>query len=404
MAFKLKIWHVIAIALVVAVYMGWISIPYFQGGGGAPLPPGTTPPSGTITHPAAQLQLQVVDFITSGGITTATTTVDFSQASSGVFNLLTQADTMTHASNPDTYNVFYADGAELIIHADCTGNPTNGLDYYDGWYYVVVHEGNPIYYLKPSMLQIVTTQPYTYRVTLAGAQQTGSVVTWTSGTTNYWDLGKLFLFPRTAAAGLNLYLTYSGTTLSSVTDGSTWLSTSSTANATLAGTSEHLSFLTTFDNANLGWGWSDYGVTTQGEVVEYAPFLVMSTNMSAIDTAQLQAEGWKPINDNTLYAEKAFYKQIGPFYTSKGSIASPPAIQVPVYDAAAASGGYIFRFWILDMQREANVQIGSTTTTIPTAYGMMTSYGPGAMVQATAYSTSSGKGSGSAIVCWATKS
>ena len=131
MAFKLKIWHVIAIALVVAVYMGWISIPYFQGGGGAPLPPGTTPPSGTITHPAAQLQLQVVDFITSGGITTATTTVDFSQASSGVFNLLTQADTMTHASNPDTYNVFYADGAELIIHADCTGNPTNGLDYYD---------------------------------------------------------------------------------------------------------------------------------------------------------------------------------------------------------------------------------------------------------------------------------
>jgi hypothetical protein len=125
--------------------------------------------------------------------------------------------------------------------------------------------------------------------------------------------------------------------------------------------------------------------------------------MTAIDTAQLNAEGWKPINDNTLYAEKAFYKPLTAMYTTKGSICDPPAIQVPVYDAAAATGSYIFKFWIIDFQLESSFAIGSSSTTVPTAYGMITAFGPAAMVQARAYTTVSGLANNQAITCWASK-
>jgi hypothetical protein len=126
--------------------------------------------------------------------------------------------------------------------------------------------------------------------------------------------------------------------------------------------------------------------------------------MTAIDTGQLASEGWLPINDNTLYAEKAYYKVLAPMFTTKGSILAQQSIPVPTYCAAASAARYIFRFWILDVQLLSSVAIGSTTTTVPTAYGMVTALGPGVMVQATAYSTSSGVGSGQAITCWATKS
>ena len=401
MAFKIKGWHVLVLILGFALLSGWITVPYWNPPT-TTTPPGTQPPTGTITHPAAQIQLQVADFIQNTGVTTATTTVDFCQASGGIFDLLKQADTMTHATNPDTYNVFYPDGTELIIHADCSGNPTNGLAYYDGWFYVVLHEGNQVYRLTPSMLQVQGSSPsYTYKVSTAGAQASGSVVTWTSGTTNFWDLGKIYIMPRTTAAGLNLAITYGATTLSSVTDGSTWVTGSSTANATLAGNTEHLNFVVDFDSANLGWGWKLYGISTSGMFNEYTPILAFSTNMTAIDTAQLNAEGWKPINDNTLYAEKAFYKPLTAMYTTKGSICDPAAIQVPVYDAAASAGKYIFKFWIIDFQLESSFAIGSSSTTVPTAYGMITAFGPAAMIQARAYTTSSGAGSNQAITCWA---
>ncbi len=105
-----------------------------------------------------------------------------------------------------------------------------------------------------------------------------------------------------------------------------------------------------------------------------------------------------------MYAEKAYYKIVGPYYTTKGSITPAQSIPVPTYCAEAASGMYIFKFWLIDVQLPTSIAIGSATTTVPTAYGLMTAYGPGAMVQARAYSTSSGAGSGQAITCWVTKS
>lgn len=388
----------IAVGVLVIVlcgaFFGWWSLQP-----GTPTTPGVTPP--TTGHESAILQLQVVNYIGRAGVTTATTTADVNLAVNGVFDLLVQSDTLTIASNPDLMAVYYPEGSELLIRVGCVGNPTNGLDYYDGWYYVKLVEGNPVYYVTPSMLTPVSTSPtYTYKVSTAGAQVTGDIVSWTSGTTHYWDIGKLCMYPRQAAADFDIYLTYANLDLASVTDGSTWVDTDAeiTANATLASDDEIFHFAMEAGNADLGWGWPLYVVTQQGQFKQYNSFLIMSTTMTAIGNSKLANYGWKPINDGTLYTEKAFYYDVtanmGPLYPTKGS---KLAFTVPIpidATAATASTAYLFKVWAMDCQLESDVAVGATTTSLPTAYGMVTSYGPGALIQASAYTASSGAGSG----------
>lgn len=357
------------------------------------------------THAAAQIQFSVVDFILKSGIT-SNCVADISKATNGVFDFMTSADpSITVDSAPEQGAQFFPDGAEIIIHADCTGDPTGGAEYYDGWYYCKLHEGNSIYFLTFDMLQKVSS--YTYKVSTSGAAKTGYVVTWTSGTTNYWDIGHVYIFPRLSADNFDIYLTYQGQDLAKVTAGGTasnFIDTDAeiTANATLASTNEDLKFAMYGGAASLGWGWSVLGVTTEGEVVEYEPVIIVSTAMTAIGVQDFLDEGWKSIADGTLYAEKAFYKPIGPYYPSKGSKIDF-TVNIPIDSAAAASStAFLFRVWIIDMQRTANVAIGSVTTTMPTAYGFINAYGPQAAIQARAYTTSSGAGSGEALRVYCT--
>lgn len=370
--------------------------------GQSPEPPPTPPAE---PHPASQIQLSVFDYITRASVTTATTTADFCKADeSGVFNFMQTADTITVSSTPDQSTQFFAQGSKIIIHVSCTGNPTGGLDYYDGWYYVELADGNPVYHLTEDMLSVVSTNPYKYTVSTAGAEKTGYVVAFTSGTTNYWDIGQLYIYPRLSAANFDLYLTYQGTTLAKVTDGSSWVDTDAeiTANATLASTDEDLTLSMYGGAASLGWGWPLYVISSQGEFQVYKPVIIMSTTMTSIGTTELQNEGWVGISDGTLYAEKAFYKVLDPEYPAKG-FKVDFSINIPIDSSAAASSTkFLFKFWIIDIQYEPNVQIGSVTTSIPTAYGFITSYGPGAMIQAKAYSTSSGAGTGEVLRVYCT--
>ena len=375
-------------------YFGYIT--WFTPTPTTPSIPGVTPPTGE----SAVIQLQTVNYIGRAGFTTSTVTTDACLAVGGVFNFLVQTDTLAQASNPDTMAVYYPEGAEVILHTGCTGNPTNGLDYYDGWYYVKLGVGNPVYYLTPSMLTAVSTSPYTYSVSTSGAQTTGDIVTWTTGTTHYWDIGKLNLYPRIAAAGFDTYLTYASADLAKVEDGATWIDTAGeiTANATLASDDEVFYFEMHAQHADIGWGWPLYVISQQGEFKQYNTFIIVTTDMTALGNTKMTNYGWKAINDGTLYTEKAYYYDVtanmGPQYPTKGSKLSF-TVTIPIdASAATASTEYLWKLWTLDCQLESDVAVGATTTSLPTAYGMVTAYGPGALVQATAYSTSSGAGTG----------
>jgi hypothetical protein len=425
----IKAWHVIVGIFVILVVTGYINLSGLLGGilGGPQIiytaPDGTTFtnynnyliymdanfPNVDVddqdipdtTRDPATLQFSTYNFVTRTAVTTATTTADITKAVNGKFDLMTSADTLTVSSTPDQTAQYFSEGDEIIIRVDCTGNPTNGLDYYDGWYYVKIKEGNSIYFLTRDM---VSGTPGNYVVNTAGAQKTTSKVVYTSGTTPYWDIGQLYLYPRQAVADFDIYLTYSGVDLASVTDGSTWVDTAAeiTANATMADTDEDITFSMYAGNADLGWGWPTLVVTSTGELKEYEAVLIFSTAMTSIGTQDFLDEGWKAINDGTLYAEKAFYKVIGPYYPAKGAKSSF-SVNIPINSAAAAaSTAFLSKLWVIDLQNPDNVAIGSVSTSVPTAYGFVTAYGPGAMVQAKAYTTSSGAGSGNVLQVYIT--
>jgi hypothetical protein len=432
MAMTNKDWLIIGIAAVLLLAMtGYITLPNL---GGTPPPPGgqqfvcpygdgqtftsqaalnahiasahagTTPPPVT-THSDAVPKVEYVNSVTGADIAATTLYADVFRATGGVFNFLTRYDVVASSATTgaQTLTALVSDGSELIVHVAETANPTNGLDYYDTWYYLICHEGNPIYKLTISMLTAASTSPsYTYRVSTTGAATTGYTVGWVGGTTNYWNFGKFAINPRVDEAGINEYITYAGTTLSSVVDGATWVTSGSTANASLAGDTEHITVSLTWDHASNGWGWPMLVVGSTGQMQEYKAVIMVTTNMTAIDSGQFQQEGWSPISDGTLYAEKGFYTTIGPYVPISGQYPAQVNIQVPVYaGSAAGSTMYEFKFWLMDIQLLSNVAMGVTSTTAPTAYGVY-QLGPGQVEGDSGFSTSSGKGATNQDECFLT--
>lgn len=375
--------------------------------------PGEQPEGQVITpveRDAAQIQFTIVDYVQRGaGMTTATTYLDVCKAeASGKFDLMNNDDAVTVATAVDQSASFYAEGDKLLLKAACSGNPTGGLDYVDGWHYVVLKEGNPIYMVDGE--DAFSGSAGAYTINTAGLETTGYVVTYTSGTTNYWDVGKLFVYPRLSAANFDTYLSYGVTTLASVTDGSTWVDTVGeiTANATLSSAlnTEKLTFTMKGGAANVGWGMPLLVVSSSGKIEQHDAMLIMSTAMTAIGTQKLLDAGWKQIQDNTLYAEKAFYydltENMDGQMPAKGQILEF-SVNIPFDPSAAAvATAFLTKVWAIDIQNPDNVAIGSSTTTVLTAQGMVTAYGPGAMIQASAYTASSGAGSGRILQAYIT--
>jgi hypothetical protein len=213
------------------------------------------------------------------------------------------------------------------------------------------------------------------------------------------------VYPRAAPASFHTYFTYAGTgVLAKVEDGSSWVDTDAeiTANATLGSTDEDAYFEVYVNTTNLGWGWPQMVTTTTGEIKNYEAVVIMASNLTALDSSDLTAEGWKQINDNTLTTEKAFYKKLGPYYTTKGSKVDFK-VKIPLdTSAVVASSVGLFKLWVLDFQLEQNVAIGSVTTAIPTVYGFLGEYGPDAAIYASAFSTSSGASTGRVLQSYLT--
>jgi len=366
--------------------------------------PPVIPPIGT-TMPDAQPYLEVVNSVTKAALASTTTAyVDVFRATSGQFDFLNRFDSFVMATEPDAGNSMIPDGSALVFHCSETANPTSGLDHYDTWFYAIAHVGNTIYALDSANFVVASTVPYRYTINTAGATPTGYTVSWTSGTTPYWNFGKLYVHPRTALASMNMVLQYSTTTLSSVANGATWVTTGSTANATLAGKSEHIQMALTFDDVSNGWGYTMLAVGSAGQINTYKSIIMFTTNMTAIDQGQLQAEGWSAISDSVLYAEKAFYTTIDACVPTAGQKAADKYILIPVYSTAAATSTmYTFKFWVMDLQQTVNVGQGSTTIGVPTAYGV-SQIGPGIVIHGCAFTVAAGIGATQQLQCFVTTS
>jgi len=368
--------------------------------------PPVIPPIGT-TMPDAQPYLEVTDSVRKSSLASTTTAyVDIFRGVSGQFDFLNRFDSFVMATEPNAGHSMIPDGSALVFHCSETANPatSTGLDYYDTWFYAIAHVGNTIYALDSANFVVASTVPYRYTINTAGATPTGYTVSWTSGTTPYWNFGKLFIHPRTALADMNMILQYSTTTLASVADGATWIRDTTTANATIAGKSEHITMALTFDGTSNGWGYTMMAVGSAGQINTYKPVIIMSTNMTAIDQGQLQAEGWSGVADSTLYAEKAFYKVLDACIPTSGQKAVDYRIPIPVYSTAAAtSSPFIFKFFVMDLQQTVNVAQGSTTTGVPTAYGV-SQVGPSIAIHGAAYTVASGIVSTEQIQCCITTS
>jgi hypothetical protein len=406
---NVKTEHIIIVALIVVLagsYFGYINL---QKGTLSTQPVGTTPvpytpgpsvpttPTGT-TNPDAVLYLEVADAVLGTDVSTGTTTVDVCKSTSGVFNFALAYDTKTQAANPQAMNTLYKDGSEIILHVDCTGNPTHGTSYYDGWYYTIVHQGNPIYQLQYNdFVQVAGSPAFTYSISqsaLATNPITG-YVSWTTGIYNtpFWNLGKIYIFPRTTNS-LTETVSYQFAKLAAVSDAATWVNgtTMPTANGTLASTSESLTFSMQLNYANIGYGWPILYVTGAGQIINYQPTIIFTTSMLAIGSGPLTSAGWSPLQDTTLYAEKGFYKLLTPQFTGKNSVLTF-SIPIPI-DAsnAAKATKYKFSFWILDCENPNAVALGTTSTSAPTAYGFITAYGPQSIIEPMGYTSSSGAG------------
>jgi hypothetical protein len=393
---------ILAVGILVPGSIPFINPPEASSGNNPYIPNDNTPDNTDNTDNttpdiySGALYLEVINAVTGTGVTTSTTTVDVVAATNGVFNLISGTfDTKAQAANPQGMNTIWNEGTELIIMPDCTGNPSNGLDYYPAMYYVKLGNGATIYELdSANCFELVSSSPATYRInTNAATPLSQAVAKYTSSNVYYWNLGKLAMYPRQAAADFDMYLSYNGADLASVTDASTWVDTDAeiTANATLSDDNEEVTFTMVGGNANLGWGRRFFVVNQNGFIEEYGAVIMFTTNMVGIG----KPSGWNTITMSTLYAERGFWKDISNLAGSmpaKGNTAKW-SVNLPIdANSATASTAYLFKVYVNDCQKLSQISEVGTSTSVPSAYGFVTSYGVGAVLQNLAMTTSSGAG------------
>lgn len=336
------------------------------------------------THLAATLMFTLRQGIRGTPISSGASYVDICKGTNGYFNWLVGTESITVNSNPEYSALPYEEGTELVFHCSSDVDPSSatGGECYDSWYYVKLLDNEPVYKLDPSTMSKTPS---------------GERVKYTSGTTNYWGIGNLAVTEKAlGTTGVEMYVKYYATVLSSVTDGASWDDTFSeiNANQTLPDDSEFLTFELVMDDANNAFGLPIYTIGIAGNIEVRRPVVIFSTSMTAIDAGALSYEGWKPIQDSTLYAERAFYHFIDPCVPTKGSSYGAWSVKIPIECASAAgSTEYVFRFWVIEGDTEDQIKQGSTTVGLPAIYGFITEIGPDAgHLDHLAYTTASGAG------------
>jgi len=366
---------------------------YYLQGWGTPPPDQPTPPS--TVRDAAKLQLGFHDAITDASVSGSTTELDIGKVKSGYWDPLSSEETVSITTASFQSALYYKQGDILILHCLSDTDGTGGTDHYDTWYYVKLVEGEHVRGLTPSTLETYQSSPqYLYTISLGTGESTGYTVSYTAGTTPYWDIGVLDLYSRSTAANLDTYLKHLGTTLASITGGTAFVDTDGeiTANGTMTSTAEDLYVDVYAGAVDISYALPFYTISQKGQFMERRAVLVFSTAMTAIGTQVLYDEGWSTLSKPDLTAEVAFYKVLEPMIPNRGDkfIASE---KIPIdASAAASSTAFVFKIWMLDLQIPAYVASGSTTTSIPTAYGLANEYGIDAVIFAVALTVSSGAG------------
>jgi len=361
--------------------------------------PAPAPAPSPVTRGAATLKFTLRDGIAQTAITSANSYADIALLSGGSLNLLHKSEAqVTVNSNPEYSAETYPEGAIVVIHVSSDTNPTGGTDYYDGWYYAVLREGQPVRKFSVDLLTASKDSAgyYTYRFKPGvHGESTGFTVQFVEGDTNYWALGSLDVIPRTSAANLDAYLTYGGTTISSLTDGSTWDADVATdTDVTLSTTDETLWLKLDAGATNIAYGGKMNTIDNKGKIEERVAVAIFATNATGLDNEKFRQENWYAISDSTLTTEKAWYKVLPLKMPSKGN-KFVYDIKIPVNTASiAATTEQSAKIWVIDFQLESNVAAGQVSTTIPTSYGMIGEFGIDAAIFARAYSTSSGASAG----------
>jgi hypothetical protein len=400
------VWILLALIVVGGAYYLYST---GQEGPGAFLPPTTEPPDETepeTEERSASLRWTMRDAIGGAALTGANEYVDTCVADGdGTFDLTVFFENTDNAASQENTDRSVPNGAAIIFHTSSDADlGTTGTDYYDNWYYIrELEDGEPVYVFSPSVVELdrVEDGKYRYKFKSGVNGEISSYVDWVEGQTNYWDIGLLTAIPRAAKDDMTFTAYYSGTALSTITDGSTWdTTTTGAADAAFTDKDEIIDLTLKADATNIAYGCPQYTLTVDGEIQTRYAFLIMATNMTAIASDALTAYDWSPVEDSTLYDEKAFYWKFESGVVPTKGTSFSESYDLPVdSNAAAASSGFYFKAWLIDMQLEENVRNGSPSTTIPTAHGFLNEFGLDAVIYARAFAASSGVG-GNQVLSW----
>jgi hypothetical protein len=368
----------------------------------------------------APLYISVANAITSTTFTTSATTVNTLAAEEdGTFKFLQPSTGLkqitTQSANPQSEGKTYYEGQSIIAVITCTGNPSNGLDYYPGTFYIpALAEGAKIYEIKDiSAFQLSGTNPVSYRITVntGNAEVVGTVHKSAVTLTQYWDLGTLGIYPRDQASGADIYMNYKGVTaLSAVSDASTWVDTGAevTANQTLAGTGDYLYIGMTCGDSQLTWGRHFFAYDTSGYIHEYGAVLIIATGLGIQTPDAVGGQTWQAYNPRGLTAESAYFLPISPDAPMTGTLSWQTKVSLNLLSGNAANTQFAFKAWVLDCQQLDG--FGTTnqpaSTAVPTSSGgfvdTSTDYGVGAVVHAVAPTISNGATATSQLLTYLT--
>jgi hypothetical protein len=410
MDLKMKKSHWVLLMLVVVVGYVAYTGDYFggegPGGGLIPSPQPQPEPEPTEEHGSASLQWTMRDAIGGGTLTSANEYVNTCIAGSdGTFDLTDLKESTDNSATQENTDTTFPEGCAVIIQ--CTSDQdlgSTGTDHYDGWFYIEeLKVGNPVRAWSPSLMEVDHVDSdgiYHYRFKSGVAGETVDTVQWNAGDTPYWNLGVLHATPRAAGDDITFSAVYKSTSLSSITDGSTWdTTTTGAADAALTDDEETIDLNIDADATNIAYGLPMYTLTNKGKIETRPAFLIVSTNMTAIGSDAFTSDEWHKVEAGTLYAEVAFYKVIDPIVPVKGESFSAK-VDLPIdATAAAASSGFYFKVWLIDFQLEENVRAGSPSTSIPVAQGFIYEFGIDAVIYARAFAASSGAGANQ-VLSW----
>lgn len=378
-------WKIVAIAIAVlflAYWLGYIGTQPGQVAPGAPPTTPTVPVAPEVEYESAALKWAIHCGITGDDVGTGSTSyVDIYTLKNGVFDPLKKDEGVEYASAPEASALTYNYMDEVVFRVTSDKDHGSGTDMgnetYTRWFYCKLAPGEPIKELTLACLSASQSSPsYKYRVNDVGPD-TGWDVQYIAGTTPYWGMGAFEVYSRIGDKHLDIYLTYSGQTLSKVTDASTWVDTDAetTTNVTLATDTEDMYFKLLGEKTDMAFGLPQLVVQQNGKIEEYRAVAVMATNATSIGLSALTADGWLPMTKVDVTGELLFYKVLNPQIPVAGSKFDYD-IEISI-DASALSASTVYAtdLWVYDWQLPANVAAGAVTTSLPTAYGVTNDHG-----------------------------